>query len=407
MRLARTARLVAVVLAFGPAVAQAQQAIYIVRHAEQVQGVGDPPLTEAGHQRARALADFLREAGITAVYSSEAQRTRQTAEPVAAALGKEVRQVPRENTTELIARMRAEEPLGRVLVVGHSETVPQILRALEHPEPVTIDRGDYDNVFVVVPSRGSLPVVLRQRFAPAAPGIFSTILPESSSKTPQVSTEELRTILQSRSAVVLDTRPRMEWAVSHIPGALNVAPKPGMPMHLYTSDVAEVERLVAGDKSRPLVLYCNGPFCGKTKRVAEDLLAAGFQNVRRYQLGAPVWRALGGAMVIEPEGTRHVYERDKTAVWIDARDAEQFRAGSLPGAVNLPRSGLKPGKDQGEVKAAKDDGRLPMEDHNTRIIVFGADAQQARAVAEAIVLEAFHNVSYFEGDVNTLRGTVR
>jgi rhodanese-related sulfurtransferase len=56
----------------------------------------------------------------------------------------------------------------------------------------------------------------------------------------------------------------------------------------------------------------------------------------------------------------------------------------------------------GELKAAKDDGRLPMEDHNTRIIVFGRDAQQARAVAEAIAREAFHNVSYFDGELRVL-----
>ena len=99
--------------------------------------------------------------------------------------------------------------------------------------------------------------------------------------------------------------------------------------------------------------------------------------------------------MIEPEGAGYVFEKDRTAVWIDARDPAEFRSGSIPGAVNLPRSGLSPGKDQGEVRAAKDDGRLPMEDHNTRIVVFGADATQARAVAEAIAREAFHNVSYF------------
>lgn len=55
------------------------------------------------------------------------------------------------------------------------------------------------------------------------------------------------------------------------------------------------------------------------------------------------------------------------------------------------------------MKAAKDDGRLPMEDHNTRIIVFGRDAAQAGAVAEAIAREACHNVSYFEGDAAALR----
>lgn len=236
---------------------------------------------------------------------------------------------------------------------------------------------------------------------------YRATLPEDGAKTANISTQELQHTLRQGRAMLLDTRPRMEWAVSHIPGALNVAPKPGMPMHQYTSDVAEVERLLGGDKSRPLVLYCNGPFCGKSKRVADDLLEAGYRNVRRYQLGAPVWRALGGVMVTEPEGARYVFGKDKTALWIDARDPERFRAGTLPGAVNLPRSGLKPGKDQGEVKAAKDDGRLPMEDHNTRIIVFGSDARQARAVAEAIVREAFHNVSYFEGDVNALRAAVR
>ncbi len=46
------------------------------------------------------------------------------------------------------------------------------------------------------------------------------------------------------------------------------------------------------------------------------------------------------------------------------------------------------------MKQAKDDGRLPMEDHNTRIIVFGANARNAQAVADAIAREAFHNVSF-------------
>jgi rhodanese-related sulfurtransferase len=63
---------------------------------------------------------------------------------------------------------------------------------------------------------------------------------------------------------------------------------------------------------------------------------------------------------------------------------------------------VKPGKDVGEVKAAKDDGRLPMEDHNTRLIVVGRDGTQAQAVAEAIAREAFHNVAYFGGTFDIL-----
>ena len=232
------------------------------------------------------------------------------------------------------------------------------------------------------------------------------VFAEPGSSVAEVSTEELEQILQDQSAVVLDTRPYLEWSVSHIPGALNVAPKPGVPMALYTSDVKEVGRLVDADKSRPLVVYCNGPYCGKSKRVADELLKAGYTNVRRYQLGTPVWRALVGMMVTEPEGIRYVFNNDQTAVWIDARDASIFLKGSIPGARNIPQSAVLPGKDVGEVFAAKNDGRLPMEDHNTRIIVFGEDGEQAKEVDAALVREAFHNVTYFAGTYEALSAVI-
>lgn len=232
--------------------------------------------------------------------------------------------------------------------------------------------------------------------------IRSGVVGEENPGTPEISTEELERLLASAAVLLLDTRPHLEWALGHLPGALNVAPKPGMTMSQYTSDVTEIGRLVGGDRTRPLVLYCNGPFCGKSKRVSEELLAAGYSNVRRYQLGAPVWRALGGVMVMESDGVRHVLKNDRTAVFIDTRDAAEYSAGTLGEARSIPRSKVLPGKDVGEVKAAKDDGRVPMEDHNTRIIVFGRDGQQARAVAEALTREAFHNVSYFEGDLRIL-----
>jgi len=204
-------------------------------------------------------------------------------------------------------------------------------------------------------------------------------------------------VIRLGDSVILDARPRLEWAIGHIPGAVNVAPKPGTSISLYVSDVAEIDRIVGGDKRKPLVLYCNGPFCGKSKRLADELVGAGFTSVRRYQLGAPVWRALGKVMVIEAEGVRYVFAGDRTAVFIDAREPAEFSSDSLAGARNIPRSLVLPGKDAGEVRAAKDDGRLPMNDHNTRIIVFGSDREQARHVAEAIAREAFHNVAFFDG----------
>ena len=232
-----------------------------------------------------------------------------------------------------------------------------------------------------------------QRAAPAA----------QEETTREISTEELQTILSSRSATVLDARPAAEYAISHIPGAVNVAPKPGVPMSMYVSDVAEIGRLLHGDKSAPLVLYCNGQHCGKSKRLAADLLDAGFSNVRRYQLGIPIWRAVGGVCEVELQGIHHIVAHDGTAVVIDTREAADFKKGSLRGARNIPRSLVLEGKDVGEVKRAKDDGRLPMEDHNTRILVVGLDAADARYVAEALAREAFHNVSYFAGSFATVQ----
>ena len=237
--------------------------------------------------------------------------------------------------------------------------------------------------------------------------VFDTTLGEASQKTAEVSTQEMKEIIKRGDAVVLDTRPPMEYAVSHIPGALNVSPQPGRPPHLYISDVAEVGRLLGGDKNKALVLYCNGPFCGKTKRLGIELIGAGYTNVRRYQLGAPGWRTLSSQAMQTDLAALSYIKGDKTAVWIDAREAAAFKTGTVSGARNIAPSGLRPGKDQGVMKEAKDDGRLPMDDHNTRIIVFSADASDARAVADAIASEAFHNVSFVAEPIEQVQRALR
>jgi rhodanese-related sulfurtransferase len=240
-----------------------------------------------------------------------------------------------------------------------------------------------------------------------AGNIYQATLGESGQRTAEVSTEQLRGILADMSAVVLDARPLREYAISHIPGAMNVAAKPGVPMSAYVSDVAEVGRLLEGRKQTAVVLYCNGPYCGKSKRLAEELLAAGYTNVRRYQLGIPVWRALGGVTEIEPDALRYVAANDQTTVLVDVREAEDFRSGSLPNARSIPRSGVLEGKDVGDVKRAKDDGRLPMQDHNTRLIVIGRDVAEARYVAEALAREAFQNVAYFHGSFQDAQAALK
>ena len=243
--------------------------------------------------------------------------------------------------------------------------------------------------------------------AQSASSIHTATLGESGAKTPEISTEELRHILAEKSATVFDVRPAMEFATSHIPGAVNVAQKPGTSKALYVSDVAEISRLLGNDKAKPVVLYCNGRFCGKSKRVSEDLLAAGFTNVKRYQLGIPVWRALGGVTQIEPEGAWYVMRNDQSAVWLDTRAANEIAKAPLPGAKRIGVEVAQGGKDNPAMQQAKNDGTLPIEDHNTRIIVFGDDPQAVRSVTEAIAKEAFHNVAFFAGNAADLGRAVK
>jgi rhodanese-related sulfurtransferase len=239
---------------------------------------------------------------------------------------------------------------------------------------------------VIRPAVGQVTV-----FGAQAPFLDDGIVKESSpGRVIQVSTAELKGLLASKTAVLIDARPPEEFGISHIPGATNVAPKPGVPISVYVSDVEEVKRLVP-DLNQLLVLYCNGPFCGKSKRLGEELLAAGFTNVKRYQFGMPGWRTMGGVAVIEIDQLRQVAKLDRTAVFVDAGMTRHspFR--------NTVRILL------GETVAAKDDGRLPMHDHNTRIVVIGTTGAQARAVAAEITANAFHNVAFYDGDANGLR----
>jgi rhodanese-related sulfurtransferase len=223
-----------------------------------------------------------------------------------------------------------------------------------------------------------------------AGNIYQATLSETNQRTQEVSTEQMRRILADGSAIVLDTRKRSEYVAGHIPGARNLDAPPA-------AVATAVEALVSGDKSKTLVLYCNGPFCQASRRVSEQLVAAGFTNVRRYQLGIPIWRALGGPTEVELEGIVRIFNVDRTAVFFDARSPEEFAKGSLPGAHNVPLT----------LSGALEKAALPKDDFNTRIVLFGRDAAQARALADALSKSPWHNVMYFPGNFESLRAAIK
>lgn len=147
-----------------PFTATAQQVVFLMRHAEPMRLAGpadpDPPLAEAGHRRARFLADRLKEAGISAIYVTDTQRTRQTAEPTARALALEPRVVGRQEIEGLVARVRSAHPQDRVLIVNHALNVPGLLKAFGHPDGIRVALDDFEPLFVIVPRPEGPPLVI-------------------------------------------------------------------------------------------------------------------------------------------------------------------------------------------------------------------------------------------------------
>jgi len=144
--------LLALVASGLPAPLPAQQdavVVYLVRHAERAEdGTNDPPISEAGRERARALADLLRDAGVTRVHTTDLKRTRQTGAPLAGLLGLEPEVYDSKDLPALAARVRAAP--GRHLVLGHSNTLAQTVEALGGKGGDAVADAEFDRLYVVV-----------------------------------------------------------------------------------------------------------------------------------------------------------------------------------------------------------------------------------------------------------------
>src|SRR5713226_9376503 len=160
MRLLPNRRVVTILLLLLiPYVAVAQRAVFVIRHAEKASNSNEPPvpLSAAGSERARRLASLLRDAGVSAIYSTDTVRTRETAEPLAKLLRLETRLYSatgsdgKVDAAPLARRFASENSADVLLVVGHSNTIAPLLSALGAKETVEIGGGDYDNVFLLIP----------------------------------------------------------------------------------------------------------------------------------------------------------------------------------------------------------------------------------------------------------------
>jgi len=129
--------------------------VILVRHAERAtEPAGDPALTPAGEQRAQVLAQALAGLRVNAILTTQYRRTRDTAAPLAKALGIQPQVVDAKagHVQAVAEAVRAQN--GVVLVVGHSNTVPAILAALGGPPLPELCETSFHHVFVLRPGAG-------------------------------------------------------------------------------------------------------------------------------------------------------------------------------------------------------------------------------------------------------------
>lgn len=158
------------------AIAQSGPAmVVLVRHAEKgTTGGNDPSLSEVGQTRAKALVSALNDAGVSAVITTQYKRTSETGDAVAMARNLKTEKIATTGTTaahieSVVAAIR-KHPGEVVLVVGHSNTIPAIVRALGGPKVPDLCDANHATMFVVYPGNDGAPArVVRTRYGASEP----------------------------------------------------------------------------------------------------------------------------------------------------------------------------------------------------------------------------------------------
>ena len=207
------------------------------------------------------------------------------------------------------------------------------------------------------------------------PGCCCRSAGQAGDSTREISTEELEAS-SSRN-------PRPCWTPvlpSSMPSVTFPAPStwprsPACPISMYVSDIAEIGRLVRGNKAARSSSIATARTAARASGWRPSCSTRGTPTSGdtrwEFPSGAPpVASARSSSRAFDTSRQRRHRRRHRQP------RGRRSSTGSLRGARNIPRSLVLEGKDVGEVKRAKDDGRLPMEDHNTRILVVGPDARR-------------------------------
>ena len=131
-----------------PSTTAAQNQIYLTRHAEKQADAGrDPALSPQGISRAKHLAERLATEKIGHVFATNYRRTMETAKPTAAQFGLQIESYDPRRQKQLVTRLGALE--GAILIVGHSNTIPALVKLLGGEAGPPINDDEYGRLYVL------------------------------------------------------------------------------------------------------------------------------------------------------------------------------------------------------------------------------------------------------------------
>lgn len=130
---------------------------YVMRHLQKAEGSADPGLSAEGQRQAQLLADRFDTRPPAVIYVTDTRRARETAAPIAARLQLEPRLYDPRDTAGLVSDLQKDP--NPALIIGHSNTVPDIVAALGGPRPAAIGDADYGAIFHVSGPRRTVTVL--------------------------------------------------------------------------------------------------------------------------------------------------------------------------------------------------------------------------------------------------------
>jgi len=122
--------------------------VFVVRHLQKGDGA-DPSLSAEGAANAHHLAAMLKHKGVVAIFATPTRRAMETGQPLAKSLGITVTPYDPSNPAALAAKVAAAG--GPVLIVGHSNTVPELVRMFGGARPAPLSEQDFGTLYDVEP----------------------------------------------------------------------------------------------------------------------------------------------------------------------------------------------------------------------------------------------------------------